>query len=184
MVQVYAARHSGTKMADGMNPPMDHEHGFGVLLRQEREQRGITLDWISASTKVSVRNLKALEAEQFDQLPGGILNKGMVRGYVRCLGLDEAEWVQRYLEAHRGPGTPPEAQDWSTFARNISRQRAPSEHPAPLRWAGVALLLFFLIGFGWFVWGHLHARAASAAQHSSTSSSYAASRGVDGPTTP
>ncbi len=145
-----------------MSASVHPDHCFGELLRQEREQRGITLEDISASTKVTVRSLRALEAERFDQLPGGILSKGIVRGYVRCLGLDEDEWMHRYLEARCEPASSSDTQSWASFAINISNNRVPSEHSVRLRWTGVGVLLLLLASFGWFVWSYLHARAASA----------------------
>jgi cytoskeletal protein RodZ len=74
---------------------------FGEKLRKQREQRGITLDAISNTTKISPRMLRALEDEQFDQLPGGVFNKGFVRAYARQTGLDEEETVSDYLAALR-----------------------------------------------------------------------------------
>jgi len=145
-----------------VNDSVHPDHCFGELLRQEREQRGITLEDISASTKVTVRSLRALETERFDQLPGGILSKGIVRGYIRCLGLDEDEWIHRYLEAHCEPAPSSETQSWASFALNISRNRTPSEHSSRLRWTGVGVLLLLLASLGWFVWGYLHTRTASA----------------------
>ena len=72
---------------------------FGENLRQAREARNITLQEIAASTKISSRALQALEDEHFDQLPGGIFNKGFVRAYARCVGLDEEKTVAEYLAA-------------------------------------------------------------------------------------
>ena len=74
---------------------------FGEKLRKQREQRGITLDAISSTTKISNRMLRALEDEHFDQLPGGVFNKGFVRAYARQVGLDEEEAVADYLTALR-----------------------------------------------------------------------------------
>jgi cytoskeletal protein RodZ len=74
---------------------------FGEKLRKQREQRGIALEAISNTTKISTRMLRALEEEQFDQLPGGVFNKGFVRAYARQIGLDEEETVSDYLEALR-----------------------------------------------------------------------------------
>src|SRR5712691_5034854 len=45
--------------------------------------------------------LRALEDEHFDQLPGGVFNKGFVRAYARQVGLDEEESVADYLAALR-----------------------------------------------------------------------------------
>lgn len=69
---------------------------FGTELREERKRRGVDLAAISERTKVSERYLRALEADEHVQLPGGIFNKGMVRGYCRQLELDEQEWLGRY----------------------------------------------------------------------------------------
>ncbi len=72
---------------------------FGEKLKLEREKRKITLEQISASTKIGTRMLQALEEDKFNQLPGGIFNKGFVRAYSRCVGLDEDQTVADYLEA-------------------------------------------------------------------------------------
>src|SRR6267154_2131827 len=45
--------------------------------------------------------LRALEDEHFDQLPGGVFNKGFVRAYARQVGLDEEETITDYLAALR-----------------------------------------------------------------------------------
>ena len=74
---------------------------FGEKLRKQRELRGIELDAISNTTKISTRMLRALEDEHFDQLPGGVFNKGFVRAYARQVGLDEQEAVADYLAAVR-----------------------------------------------------------------------------------
>jgi cytoskeletal protein RodZ len=74
---------------------------FGEKLRKQREQRGIALEAISNTTKISTRMLRALEDEHFDQLPGGVFNKGFVRAYARQVGLDEEEAVADYLSALR-----------------------------------------------------------------------------------
>src|SRR3954470_21875282 len=72
---------------------------FGERLRREREMRGISLDEIAAATKISARNLRALEDEKFNQLPGGIFNKGFVRAYAKFLGIDQEQIVAEYEAA-------------------------------------------------------------------------------------
>ena len=74
---------------------------FGEKLRKQREQRGLALDAISNTTKISTRMLRALEDEHFDQLPGGVFNKGFVRAYARQVGLDEEQTITDYLAALR-----------------------------------------------------------------------------------
>jgi cytoskeleton protein RodZ len=63
--------------------------GFGENLRREREMRGVSLEEISAATKISIRFLRAIENEELSKLPGGIFTRSFVRTYARYLGLDE-----------------------------------------------------------------------------------------------
>ena len=49
----------------------------------------LALEISALSTKIGARFLCALEEDHFDQLPGGIFNRGFVRAYARCVGLDE-----------------------------------------------------------------------------------------------
>ena len=63
--------------------------GFGEYLRREREMRGVSLEEISAATKISIRFLQAIEDEELPKLPGGIFTRSFVRTYARYLGLDE-----------------------------------------------------------------------------------------------
>jgi cytoskeletal protein RodZ len=72
---------------------------FGDSLKKEREKRGITLEDVALTTKIGKRFLRAMEEEHFEQLPGGIFNKGFVRAYARCIGIDEDQTVADYLLA-------------------------------------------------------------------------------------
>src|SRR6266702_473811 len=51
---------------------------FGDHLKREREMRGVSLDEISAATRIATRFLQAIENEQWDKLPGGVFNRGFV----------------------------------------------------------------------------------------------------------
>src|SRR5215831_710121 len=93
---------------------------FGDRLKKEREQRGITLDDISLNTKIGTRLLRALEEEKFDQLPGGIFNKGFVRAYARHVGLDEEQTVADYMSAAGGP---PPVEPEGAFPIQVAQER-------------------------------------------------------------
>ncbi len=98
---------------------------FGTRLKQEREQRGITLDTVALSTKIGTRFLRALEEDHFDQLPGGIFNRGFVRAYARCVGLDEDQMIADYLTASG------EAQPKVAEPIEPSRHVVPEKHALP-----------------------------------------------------
>jgi len=136
---------------------------FGNELRRARESQGIRLEEISDSTKISSRYLTALEQDQFEHLPGGVFNKGIVRSYARVVGLDEEDCVTRYMEAYQQSGQLKfDDADWIAFAQNVGKSR-DHEGVRPdmrLRWAGVAMLLLLLVGLGWFVWRYVRGRIA------------------------
>src|SRR5690349_12336747 len=74
---------------------------FGNKFREAREKRELTLDQVSNVTKISSRMLKAIEEEHFDQLPGGVFNKGFIRAYAKHLGLNDEDAVNDYLTCLR-----------------------------------------------------------------------------------
>jgi len=122
---------------------------FGEDLRMERLSRGIALEEITAVTKISRRHLIALEQEKFRLLPGGILSKGIVRGYAGAIGLDQQDWTDRFLKAYTASGqTMEDDSDWTAFASNVGKARI-LRHDAMtirLRWLGAVLLLLLVAG--------------------------------------
>lgn len=73
--------------------------GIGLELKAEREARHISVEEMASSTKIVSRYIQALEADRFDLMPGGFFVKGIVRTYVRYLGLDEAAVLAKYRAA-------------------------------------------------------------------------------------
>jgi transcriptional regulator with XRE-family HTH domain len=61
---------------------------FGPQLRLEREWRGITLEELAATTKVSVELWEAMERNDFSRWPSGVFARAFVRDYARAVGLD------------------------------------------------------------------------------------------------
>jgi cytoskeleton protein RodZ len=122
---------------------------FGENLRREREMRGITLQEISAATKISVRFLKSIENEEFSRLPGGIFNRSFVRAYARYLGLDEDPLIEEYLLAAK----PKVDVDFSQFSppRVYSRPERSTRHTL---W--VAIIAVALLSLGFTLWKHSH----------------------------
>src|SRR5258708_10762592 len=83
-----------------MSPSPSFNMGvFGERMRREREMRGVSLEEIALSTKISKRHLDALEQENFDSLPGGIFTRGFVRAYARYLCIDEEQAIADYIAA-------------------------------------------------------------------------------------
>jgi cytoskeletal protein RodZ len=68
-------------------------------VRNWRQQKGISLESIAASTKLSVRLLEAIEAGDFTRLPGGIYNTNYIRQYARAIDFDEGDLLAFYRKA-------------------------------------------------------------------------------------
>jgi cytoskeleton protein RodZ len=62
----------------------------GAVLRAAREANGYSLSEISQVLKFSVRQLEALESDDYSTLQGSTFIRGFVRSYARYLKLDEA----------------------------------------------------------------------------------------------
>ncbi len=135
---------------------------FGAKLKQEREKRKISLEQISLSTKIGTRMLQALEEDKFNQLPGGIFNKGFVRAYSRVVGLDEDQTVADYMQASGdAPPVPTEIVPRTEGAKgNEAREQAEKVHrlevisdtpPRQLPWGWFAAVLL-LVALALSVW--------------------------------
>jgi len=61
-----------------------------------RRNRGISLEQIAESTKISVRLLEAIERGEFRKLPGGIYNTSYIRQYARAIDYDESAILTVY----------------------------------------------------------------------------------------
>ncbi len=62
----------------------------GALLRRERRVRGASLEEIAQTTRIPLKMLRHIEADEMDELPGDVFARGFIKAYARALGLDEA----------------------------------------------------------------------------------------------
>src|SRR5512140_1087597 len=126
---------------------------FGQRRQREREMRGITLEEIATSTKIGTRSLRALEEDRFDQLPGGIFNKGFVRAYARCVGIDEEQAVADYLLSLGEQQKVADPVQMQQIAQQVQAQRTQMEHDQNTVILWLAVLLVLAVGaVGWYGW--------------------------------
>jgi hypothetical protein len=118
----------------------------GTDLRHAREQAGLSLLDLSSRTKIRVTLLEAIEREQFEQLPAGLLMRGHLRAYAREVGLDPEAIVRQYADELEAPPLPPpprqELRDTEWNPTPASRTRWAIFAPAiPLTLAAIFFLL-------------------------------------------
>ncbi len=63
-----------------------------------RKNRGISLQQIAESTKISIRSLEAIERGEIRKLPGGIYNTSYIRQYARAIDYDESAILKVYYQ--------------------------------------------------------------------------------------
>jgi hypothetical protein len=80
------------------------EPGVGDTLREAREKRGVAIEEVAASTKIQPRLLRAIEAEDWDALPGEFYASRFIHTYAQYLGLDAGALVEDYERGAAAPG--------------------------------------------------------------------------------
>jgi len=126
---------------------------FGEELRRAREERGLAIEAICEATKVPVRHIRALEAGEYGELPGGVFRRGFVRSYLGALGLEEDAWMRRFEESCRQSGLKdPTPEEWAKFAENVRNNRVVLRRRKGMKWVGIGVLLVGMVLGGWFGW--------------------------------
>jgi cytoskeletal protein RodZ len=124
---------------------------FGEHLKRERELRGVSIEEVSAATRISTKFLTAIENGQWERLPGGAFNRGFIRSASKYLGLDEDGMVAEYSLETNGNGV----------SHEVPRQQSelPRDwRPMLVLGAIVLVVIAALIAGGWFAVSKIKAR--------------------------
>lgn len=131
-----------------MNGSMEN---LGEFLRQQREEKRVPIEEMAVRTRIAVRFIKAIEENQFDQLPNQVSAKGFLRSYARCLGLDESVVLKGFAEAVQPVEPLPTAENKEEIPSYIQVKR-PDRLPFPL-WAALAVgaVIALLLALTFFI---------------------------------
>lgn len=80
------------------------EGSLGEQLRRARLERGVNLREVAEQTRITMRHLEAIEADDYKSLPGGIFNKSFIKSYARYVGFPEARALELYEREMRERG--------------------------------------------------------------------------------
>jgi len=90
----------------GAEPALDPEgrspEAVGRLLRRARERAGLRLEDLSATLRIRLDYLEAIERSDFDRLPGATYAAGFVRSYANYLDLDTEDVLRRFKDEAAG----------------------------------------------------------------------------------
>ncbi len=81
------------------------EVSVGLVLRQARESRQMSVADVAQLLKISYRQVDALESDNWDALPGQTFVLGFIRNYARLLHLDATPLLQQ-IKAAQTPDNP------------------------------------------------------------------------------
>lgn len=123
--------------------------GFGERLRRDRELRGVSREEITAATRIGPHFLEALENEQWERLPGGVFNRGFLRGVARFLGLHEDDLIAQYDLAIREQHSQIEASANPPAPREIAKRRSGRLMRLAFVGALCGIVLFGTASLGW-----------------------------------
>jgi len=73
---------------------------FGARLREQREERQVTLTTISTKTKIKLALLEALESDDVSFWPKGLFGRAYLRDYATAVGLEPEAVVSEFLTLH------------------------------------------------------------------------------------
>ena len=97
----------------------------GALLAAQREAMGWTVEQIADQLKLAVRQVKALEAGDYDALPNMAVTRGFVRAYAKVLKMDAAPLVAM-IEAAQPISPEVVVAPRKDLAQSFSESRFPS----------------------------------------------------------
>lgn len=123
------------------------ERAPGAALSAARTAQNLSLTDVARQLKLSVNQVAALEAGEFERLPGPVFVRGFVRNYARLLKLDP----ERILELIVPDASEREVRNEMPASRDI-----PFPPERARRWPGLVLLLLLAIAMlaGYeFYWG-------------------------------
>ncbi|WP_274651484.1 helix-turn-helix domain-containing protein [Paenibacillus humicola] len=101
---------------------------LGALLRNAREQRGLTLEDVQEQTKIRKRYLEAIEEGNYSVLPGSFYVRAFVKNYSETVGLDADEVLRLYQKEIPLPAPEP-------IVEPVQRPRRSANSSTSDRWS-------------------------------------------------
>lgn len=133
---------------------------LGERLRLARQQRGISLREISDHTRISMRYLEAIEADDYKLLPGGIFNRSFVKAYARHVEFDEREALELYARTAREHGESPD--DVPTSPQRSRIYTDGDTQRSPLWTAFLSAVILGILILGVYAGLHFYRRTENA----------------------
>lgn len=123
---------------------------LGEFLRETRIKQGLDLEMIAEGTKISPKNLQAIEESDFSSLPAEVFARGFYTLYARQLALDPSEILEMYGQERK---VYPKENHYKTPPPNrlAEDMKSLAEPPSSLPFAYFGFIFLLLLLFGAFL---------------------------------
>ena len=151
----------------------------GRILAHAREKQGMSVADAAHALRLGVKQIEALEADDFGKLPGRTFVRGFIRNYARLLQLDP----ERLVTISSSSG---EAEAESRLIQAPSQQIRFSEHHAKpwLKWLAAAFVVVALVSWVVLEWlGPEQAKRVTTPKPTSSAASDLPAQAVETPST-
>lgn len=119
---------------------------LGGWLQSYRLQRQLSLADISEVTKYHEKRLKALEDNQWDNLPMGFALRSIVKKFAKAVGADETTALELLAQATDNGSIVPETKNLrSNYNINVN-ERLPRHRRGSGVWMWILVILLILVG--------------------------------------
>jgi len=75
-----------------------HGSSPGEVLREARRSRDLSIEYVARQLRLTVKQIDALENDNYKLMPASIFVQGYIRGYASLLGLDSEPLVRRFID--------------------------------------------------------------------------------------
>jgi cytoskeletal protein RodZ len=122
----------------------------GETLREARETRGVSVEDVSAATRIRATLIRAIEADDYKPCGGAVYARGHIRSIARVVGVDPAPLIAEFDAAHQpeGPEQPTTAAVETTPAQTDRTALSRSDRRRGPNWAAAmagALVLVVIL---------------------------------------
>jgi cytoskeletal protein RodZ len=121
----------------------------GEALARAREGRGLTVEDVSAATRIRAGLLRAIEADDFDPCGGAVYARGHIRSIAKVVGIDPGPLIADYDRAHVAEPEPVHVPNQPSEPDLVARaDRKPPNWTAAMAAALIAICV--VAGYGLF----------------------------------